>query len=1166
MRLSKIKIAGFKSFVDATTIAFSGNLTGIIGPNGCGKSNTIDAVRWVMGESSAKHLRGASMEDVIFKGSSARAPVGKAYVELVFDNSDASLGGQYAQYAEISTRREVTRDGKSNYYLNGSKCRRRDITDIFLGTGLGPRSYAIIEQGMISRLIEAKPEEIRIYIEEAAGISKYKERRRDTELRMRNTRENLARLDDVRDEIGKQLARLERQAKTAAKYREYKQQERQERAQLLALKWRDLQHLLQERAQQAQNLATEVQAQLASVRHFEAQEEQARQRHHALSAALTLSKDKWYQAGNRISTIEQNIRHFKDSRERQASEQAELAELWQQAKTAIEEDQKSLEEKSAERTLSQAAYKALAGEQQQAQQALQNAQSAWQNWQQSWEQKSQEHAQLSQNVARASQERDHCERQIEDLNTRLEKLNLECQQNQNSELALEVARCEQQLQELEAVQNQHQTQGEAARQQVQSARQKLSQIAQERAQKQKQLHQQEGELRSQQALQRAALGRDEQNTAAFLKAHQLDNAKRVGELLQVAKGWERALETVLAHRLEALCVADLDALVDKLNDFKTGTLTLMRQASAPSQNAAGSATTLLSLITTEVALEDVLAGVLVCEDIGSALQMRANLQAGQSVVCKDGTWLGRTWLQISRAEGKGVINREREIASLQDAIALLNAQIEEQNAQEDALAQQVQQSESAQQQAQTMLQTLGREHSDARAKLSALNARANEQSRRQAYLSQEQSQLNAQLDQARADLEAHQESLAVAKLQEQRLAREREACQQQRSELEGALNDARTAAYSQEQAAQTLKNQIDHLQATENLALQNIKRMQAQLDQLQSRRAALEGTDWNDDSTLENLQQELELALGERVELDAAINSQSRDCDNLDDQLRQYAVGKSQAQAAYDEKNAALVQHKLNAEEHRVRAQTYQEQLAQTGFAARDLLAELDEDCDIGKLEQDLEALVEKISRLGAINLAAIDEFASESERKQHLDAQHQDLSAALQTLESAIAKIDHETKSRFADTFEQVNRRIGEMFPKLFGGGQAHLQLTDDDLLNTGVTIMARPPGKRISNIHLLSGGEKALTAVAMVFAIFELNPAPFCMLDEVDAPLDEANVGRFCNLVKEMSARVQFIFITHNKPAMEMAQQLHGVTMREAGVSRIVAVNVDEAVKMVD
>ena len=425
MRLSSIKLSGFKSFVDPTKVNLPGDLIGVVGPNGCGKSNIIDAVRWVMGESSAKNLRGESMDDVIFTGSSSRKPVGAASVELNFDNSDGTLGGEYARFAELAIRREVTRDGQSKYFLNNTRCRRRDIRDIFLGTGLGPRSYSIIEQGMISRLVEAKPEEMRVYLEEAAGISKYKERRRETENRIRHTRDNLDRLDDLREEVDAQIAKLKRQANTAERYRVLKDEETQVRGELLGLRWVELERKQQGSDESIRLKEVALEEQVAELRNTEAAIERDRENQASSSASFNKAQADYYKLGSDVSRIEQQIKHTRESREQQSTELAQLEQSLREGREHIEQDKQRIAEIDSGMQDDRPAYEQLQQDQKHSAEMLVQAEQQLSDWQARWNEHSKRESGLTQTAQIELSRMDQLERGISQSAARMERLQLE---------------------------------------------------------------------------------------------------------------------------------------------------------------------------------------------------------------------------------------------------------------------------------------------------------------------------------------------------------------------------------------------------------------------------------------------------------------------------------------------------------------------------------------------------------------------------------------------------------------------------------------------------------------------------------------------------------------------------------------------------------------------
>ncbi len=1165
MRLSKIKLAGFKSFVDPTTINFPSNLTGIVGPNGCGKSNTIDAVRWVMGESSAKHLRGQSMDDVIFSGSSSRKPVGQASVELVFDNSEGKLEGPYAQYNEISAKRMVSRDGQSKYFLNGTKCRRRDIADLFLGTGLGPRSYAIIEQGMISRLIEAKPEELRVFLEEAAGISKYKERRRETETRIRHTRENLDRLDDLREEVDKQLSHLQRQSRTAERYKEFKQSERQFKAEHLALRWRELNKEMSNREQAISEQQTHLEESIAEQRNVEAELEKQREQRTEATESLNSVQGRYYKLGSEISRLEQSIQHQKEMFQRQQNDLRELEAALEEAEITLGNDREQLEEITLVLEESEPQLEMQREAQHITNEAQQEAEQAMHEWQSAWEDYNRRAAEPSQEAQVERTRMEQLERHIGQLQQRLERINEEKQKLTGDEMEIELEQLREQGEQAEMQKAELEERVAEVLEAINRDREQNNQLNHEQDAMQRQLHDGRGRLASLEALQQAALGKKEKAIGGWLEHQGLTDNARLAENIQVESGWEKATETVLGHYLEAICVEGMDTLSSALSSLEQGSLTLFDTAvENATTTVAGS---LSDKVQAPWSLGGLLHGVRTADDLNQALAMRAGLAEAESVITRDGIWLGKNWLRVARDqdEKSGVLAREQEIKQLSESLESLEMQADEiEQRIQDGRAN-LQNREQQREQWQAELNEAHGRCAQIQAQITARQSRLEQIMNRNQNLQEESAELQSQISREETDMETARRKRNEAMTQIEVLSREREDLTGQREVLQTRLHEARSKAQTEREAVHELAIRIESKRTAKRSLQQNIERMSQQLEQQQQRRSELQRVLASGEEPVDNMQQELESFLAQRLEVEEQLAEVRRTVEAIDNDMRSLEQKRSEFEQKSQMIRSSLEQARINSQEVRVRCQTVQEQLDETDYQADELLEAIGEHARIDDWQRKLDDIAQKIARLGPINLAAIDEYKEQQKRKEYLDSQHADVTEALETLEKAIAKIDRETRTRFKDTYEHVNSRLQEMFPRLFGGGQAYLEMTGDDLLDTGVMVMARPPGKRISNIHLMSGGEKALTAVALVFAIFELNPAPFCMLDEVDAPLDEANVGRFCELVRDMSKRVQFIFITHNKTTMELSEQLSGVTMREAGVSRLVSVDVQEAAKMV-
>lgn len=1168
MRLKAIKLAGFKSFVDPTTVPFSTNMTAIVGPNGCGKSNTIDAVRWVMGESSAKYLRGDAMTDVIFNGSAERKPVGKASVELIFDNTDKTLTGQYAAYNEISLKRQVSRDGQSLYFLNGTKCRRKDITDIFLGTGLGPRSYAIIEQGMISRLIEAKPDELRVYVEEAAGISKYKERRRETENRMRHTQENLERLGDIRQELERQIAHLQRQAAAAERYKTLKAQEREKKAQLQALKWLELDAEYRQRELQIAQIETSFEAQMAQQRAIDAEMEAQRQEQYEKNEQYNLAQAKSYEIGTQIARQEQKIEHQSQMSLQLDRELGEVEKGLFDAQRAQEQDQLTLEEVSIELEMFAPELEMLKAEQEEAQIQQLSAEEAQLQWQQQWDEfslrasepaKQAEVAQTKlqnseQQLTRLQQQQSKAQAELEELinNPELEEIELLQEELAEQELA-----AEEQIEQFEQQQAQLLTQ----REQLEQQREKISTGKQ-------QLNQLQARQATLEALQKAARNQGSDSISHWLESHQLARKPRLIDSIQVESGWEVAAETVLGNYLQAVTIDNLDPTQHWLASLQEGQLTLWQQTSS-NFSASNDSQTLASKVTSQQDIGGLLQGVQVANDLAEALVRRQQLQAYESIVTKDGIWLGKHWLRVAKAaEGEGgILARAQELELLDAQIDDLDIDIEEWEADFDALKLRLDSLEQQRNNAQREQQQVSQKMMQLKTQLSGKQARAEQFALREQRLQQELQEVKELQELERENIEElrmlWQEAMASIDTD----VGEREQLQRQRQNVQQALEQARQHSRNLQDRGHQLELKVQSLRGKEQSLQQALARIGTQLAHLKERKAEIEANqklDHSDD--LAELKAQLEEMLARHVEAESTMRQARTALDTAVTRMRELELKRAETENNALAVRNQLEQVKMECQALDIRRQGLIEQLQEQQLTLKEVLDNLPEQANAELWQRDLEDIANAIQRLGAVNLTAIDEYKIQSERQVYLEEQNADLEKALATLESAIQKIDRETRTRFKETFDKMNAGLAELFPKVFGGGHASLELTEEDMLTTGVAIMARPPGKKNSTIHLLSGGEKALTAIALVFSIFQLNPAPFCMLDEVDAPLDDANVGRYARLVKAMSEKVQFIYITHNKIAMEMADQLMGVTMHEPGVSRLVAVDIEQAVEMIE
>ena len=1110
MRLSSIKMAGFKSFVDPTTLAFPTSMVGIVGPNGCGKSNIIDAVRWVMGESS-KYIRGDTMEDVIFNGSSTRKPISQASIELVFDNSEGKLGGEYSSFAEIAVRRQVIRDGTSKYFLNGTKCRRKDIVQLFLGTGLGPRSYAIIEQGMISRLIDAKPEELRIYLEEAAGISKYKERRRETENRIRHTRENLDRLDDVIEEITKRIEHLQRQAKAAERYKVLKAEERQAKMELLALRWQSHQEEVQQRKTAMEHKQTEIEKIIADIRAIEAEIEKYRQQHTEDTEKFNEVQGSYYKLGAEISRVEQSIQHVKELNTRHEKELKEVQQAWAQAEQSLNEEQSKANELETKIVEVEPALLAMREELSSNTQKLTEAESKMAKWQDAWEALSAKIAEPAQTVEIEASRIEYLVENLEQLTDRknklLEDLHEFDKRNSSSQSEDLVSRLEETSTSLQTISPKML---ELAKD-ISEGRDRSQKLSLQLEQARESLQTMQTQLTSLQALQKLVIGEEGKAVNEWLEHNGLNKAPRLMDKIKTEPGWETTVETVLGDFLEALCVDELDVAPKALGDIQTGRLTMLNKAKMQSSTEIEG--TLLAKVNAPVDLSEMLGNILLANDIQSAFKKRQTLAPGQTVVTKDGIWMSANWLRVSRIAAKkgNVLQRKRDIQILEKSVAKQQEQVVSIVSALESCNRELYENESERDRMQATYTDAQKNHAHAEAEMASWESKKENALQQEEQLRDYLDDVNRQIKQSEQELEESREAKLAAEAIVEAFNTDKNELLEKRDSAVFNLDGARSEEVERRESMHKLALNLESYKSSLHAAQASIKRMQEHAEQLKQRADTMQSTIGKDNAPLEDLTSQLKQLVDKRVVLEHSLTEARTVTQKTEEKIRSEQENNVATQQTLEELRNELNELQLAWQEANVRGKTIQEQLDEYEVTPDQVLCELAEEATLVQWEENVQSLERKITRLGPINLAAISEFEEHNERKEYLDKQHEDLISALETLEDAIRKIDKETKDRFKDIFEKLNSRLQAMYPRLFGGGKAFLEMTGDDLLTTGVSIMARPPGKRLSSIQLMSGGEKALTAVALVFSLFELNPAPFCLLDEVDAPLDDANVNRF-------------------------------------------------------
>jgi chromosome segregation protein len=1141
MRLSSLKLSGFKSFADSTTLQFKDNRTAVVGPNGCGKSNVIDAIRWVMGESSARQLRGGSMQDVIFTGTAKRKPVGMASVELRFENTYGKLGGAYNAYTELAVRRQVNRDGKSEYFLNGTKCRRRDITDIFLGTGLGPRSYAIIEQGMINRLVDAKPEEMRIFLEEAAGVSRYQARRRETLQHLEHTTQNLDRLEDIASELKSQLKTLKRQSETAVQYKTLETEIRTLKIEILSFQC-DRSSRLQEQYTVEMNELGEhfklVRSDMSTLEHDLTSTNELFQR---LIQQSTPLQNEWQQAEKKLSelkmTLEQKQSLFQQNSEAlgnfeqqkaQTKEKIQLMEL--QLETLhgqLEQQTEHLQHAESETQQRSQVFTDLKAQQLQAQQQYEQVKVQVEKQQQQKAQMQAQIEQLAKNVARIEQQKDTLKTQAVQVQSQFQTEDV--QQLEQDKIAIQAA-----IVELE---------------------QKINQAKQQFEQLQESINQQKTQISALKS-DVQVLQSEQKNLTQLMAKSAVNSKADTVQLMKVltlnaqGKAHAQLVEKFLAKWLSA-------HIVEQDADFAESVARQLKASSSQDKIQLNGLACLADWI--ESPQYSLWNQVAVIENLAQALAVQAQLKAGQSILTLDGYHVGQDWVvglffDESSQAAQGALSHRIRLEEIETQLAQLQPQLIEAETVLPSLNQQLL---DLQKQIQTEQDTLKHQQKQ----LQQFDVQiAKQQSASQAFELQKV-QLNSQLQQLdeqleedamqKDDLEIDMHSV-ILKLEQNlpefktlqfKLDELNEQVEEQQQQLQLKQQDSETTRRLAEQN----KQQIELLDKDLSFSKTQYQQIIAQMEQAKK--------------FVDPIQLEL-------PSLESQYAEQAQQTEKLQKTWSEWQVELNNIQSKQQQLTEMRHLHQQNdeqlrtkLEERRLAWQSAKSDLQHYSDQLKEMNAEVKQGVliDLPVHQEKFEKAQRQFEKLGAVNLAASAEYEEVSKRFEDLTHQMQDLENTVGQLKDAMKTIDQETKKLFMGTFDQVNAELKVLFPKVFNGGEASLSLEDD--WQSGVKLMARPPGKKNSSLALLSGGEKALTALALVFAIFRLNPAPFCVLDEVDAPLDDANVGRFCNLVKELSDQVQFIYITHNKVAMTMATDLLGVTMPEPGTSKLVTVNLEEA-----
>ena len=1169
MRLNSIKLSGFKSFAEPTNFLLPGQLVGVVGPNGCGKSNIMDAVRWVLGESRASELRGESMQDVIFNGTTTRKAASRSSVELVFDNADHRAGGQWSQFAEIAVKRVLTRDGTSSYYINNQPVRRRDVQDVFLGTGLGPRAYAIIGQGTISRIIESKPEELRLFLEEAAGVSKYKERRRETENRLSDTRENLTRVEDILRELNANLEKLEKQAEVANRYHALQADVTLKQQQLWFLRRAEAEADQVGLKTQADKAVNDLESRLADLRHIEADLETVRQAHYAAGDQVNQAQGALYEASAEVGRLEAEIRFVVEGRQRAEARLVQIKEQTAHWAQQSEQAQQEIETLAEHALNGEEQAMLLAAQVQEQAMQLPDLEEALRTAQQRSNAQRGSVVQVQQHIQVLAADQRNIEEQSRALNARHERLSAD----RNALAAPDDAR----LSNLQAQLQEAQDQADVTAAQLEELQASVPQLDEARRQAQQTVNAEQtkqadisARLEALKALQEKVQTDDK--LKPWLAKHGLDGLQALWSRIHIDTGWENALEAALRERMASLEVSRLDMVRSFGGDAPPAKLAFYTPPLAAAPEASSALPRLSDLLRLNDAgqkalLTDWLSGCFTASNLDEALAKRSSLQPGQVIYVPSGHAISAHSVSFyaQDSEQSGLLARAQEIENL-DKSTKAQALIS------DEARHALVRAEAAYSDASQRLVSIRNEATAAQTNAHALQVETLRLSQLAEQTRARSEQISGDLGEVEAQLTELQERRVAAEARFEELDMQLADSQERHAQLDEAVINAERRLNDSREQQRSLERQAQEAQFAQRSLATREAELKRVIDTATQQAASVAVEEQRVQEDLTRLtdaaaQAGLQNALNIKLEREASLGAKRSEYDDLTTKLRASDERRLQLERELEPLRQRITDFQLKEQAARLGLEQYTQLLADAQADLEAVAASIQlNNVRLGGLQGEIDRLHREVAALGAVNLAALEELASATERKTFLDSQSADLNEAMNTLEDAIRKIDGETRELLGGTFKIVNEHFGKMFPELFGGGNARLVMTGEEILDSGVQVMAQPPGKKNQTIHLLSGGEKALTAIALVFAIFQLNPAPFCLLDEVDAPLDDANTERYAKLVSSMSKETQFLFISHNKIAMEMAEQLIGVTMQEQGVSRIVAVDMESAVSMVD
>ncbi|QJR09964.1 Chromosome partition protein Smc [Usitatibacter rugosus] len=1166
MRLTSVKLAGFKSFVDPTTIAVPGQLVGVVGPNGCGKSNVIDAVRWVLGETSAKQLRGEHMHDVIFNGSAERKPVGRASVELVFDNSLGRVGGAWAQYTEISVKRVLSRDGDSNYYINGQHVRRRDVQDIFLGTGLGPRAYSIIEQGMISRVITSKPEELRVFLEEAAGVSKYRERRRETELRLEDTRENLSRVGDIQAELETQVGHLAQQAEVAGKYNELQTQLALNHNLLTFTRLREADTAKTRYGNEVQKVTVALEAETAKLRENERALEDLRHKHYQETDHLSQLQGNLYAANADVQSLEQEIAFLGENRRRMTVQLDGLATEIGEVERRISEAHGERDRFQSDSERARAAIGERAADVERARAALPAAEEAARTATANVKSAGTEMSAAEQAQGIEESRESHALKILSQLEARKNRLKQE-------NMALVFPEPEK-LAGLERERDSLREKVSGLETQQKDAEGRLPALEDERRAAVTTLQEKTREVANLEAALKALESQqakldNNSKLADWARQHALDRSERLWQAMHVEAGWDDAVEAALGVRLNAARLSDESNLSSLLRDAPPGNFAVFIERGVPDIASASSHLRPLSSVVTSTRpgvlayVKEALGNVFILPDGEEGLALAKVLPPGGLLVSKAGHLFGRQGVVFHgpQSELHGVLQRQREIEDLQGRIPAQVRSRAEVDERLKALEIELREGQDNARRVREELQRARQQDHDLEVEYLKLSQSSKQAEARREAIRVELSEIEKQEEGEKLEMSEAQHALQRGSEAIETIVQRLQALEESARDAQSALDTARAGILAAERAHQ--EAQYTERSATDKAASQG--QLAVSLGERLSALGMNKAKVSEELGALEegNVRERLQGALQVKSERERILADARSGLEHLADELRSLEEGRLSVEQNLNPMRERITELKLKEQEAVTNAEQYATQLQEAGVTREEMAEQIEKRVGSRTMQAEITRLTEEIAALGPVNLAALQELETARDRKGFLDAQATDLFQAVETLEAAIKRIDRETREMLQSTFDIVSANFTEMFPALFGGGQASLKLTGEEILDAGVQVFAQPPGKKNASIQLLSGGEKALTAIALVFSLFKLNPAPFCLLDEVDAPLDDPNTVRFCELVKQMSAQTQFLFITHNKITMELGEQLVGVTMQEPGVSRIVEVDIEAAME---